>query len=62
MQYANIRKWPLEYHTLLYTSDSTRNATQINLDTFDDALDAMWGSGVSPVAEDKEEGMSAVEE
>jgi len=40
MQY---RKWPLEYHQILYTNESTPMVTDINIDNFNDALDAMWG-------------------
>mmetsp|Transcript_7571 Transcript_7571/g.11015 ORF Transcript_7571/g.11015 Transcript_7571/m.11015 type:complete len:474 (+) Transcript_7571:82-1503(+) len=42
--YSNIRKWPLDYHNLLYTEESTPEITQINLDYLDEALDAMWGT------------------
>jgi len=42
--YSNIRKWPLDYHNLLYTNESTPEITQINLDYLDEALDAMWGT------------------
>eukprot|EP00546_Thalassionema_frauenfeldii_P001124 CAMPEP_0178937030 /NCGR_PEP_ID=MMETSP0786-20121207/25514_1 /TAXON_ID=186022 /ORGANISM="Thalassionema frauenfeldii, Strain CCMP 1798" /LENGTH=532 /DNA_ID=CAMNT_0020615523 /DNA_START=70 /DNA_END=1668 /DNA_ORIENTATION=- len=42
--FANIRKWPFDYHTLLYTKHSTKEITQIDLETLDDALDAMWGT------------------
>ena len=42
--FANIRKWPFDYHTLLYTKRSTKEITQIDLETLNDALDAMWGT------------------
>ena len=41
--FMNWRKWPLEYHSLLYTKESTFDTTYINLQDLDDALDAMWG-------------------
>lgn len=45
--YGNIRKWPFDYHTLLYTSESTPDTTYINLDYLDDGLDALWGNNTS---------------
>jgi len=40
MQY---RKWPFEYHHILYNNASTPMVTQIDIGHFDTALDAMWG-------------------
>jgi len=42
--YGNIRKWPLDYHNLLYTKKSTYTTTFIDLESLKDALDAMWGT------------------
>jgi len=42
--YGNIRKWPMDYHSLLYTDKSTYDVTKIHLQYLDDALDAMWGT------------------
>ena len=33
---------PLDYHTILYTGNSTKYNTYVNLDDLDRALDAMW--------------------
>lgn len=56
--FANIRKWPFDYHTLLYTKRSTKEITQIDLETLNDALDAMWGTpetlNVTSVEDDEE--------
>merc|ERR1712226_93748 len=41
--YGNLRKWPLDYHSLLYTTQSTYETPFINLADLDEALDAMWG-------------------
>eukprot|EP00546_Thalassionema_frauenfeldii_P013053 CAMPEP_0178924752 /NCGR_PEP_ID=MMETSP0786-20121207/17504_1 /TAXON_ID=186022 /ORGANISM="Thalassionema frauenfeldii, Strain CCMP 1798" /LENGTH=347 /DNA_ID=CAMNT_0020599503 /DNA_START=95 /DNA_END=1134 /DNA_ORIENTATION=- len=41
--YGNLRKWPLNYHSLLYTTQSTYETTFIDLGDLDEALDAMWG-------------------
>jgi len=43
-QFPNYRKWPLDYHSILYTAKSTGRTTYINLQDLDDALDAMWGN------------------
>jgi len=43
-QFPNYRKWPLDYHSILYTANSTGQTTYINLQDLDDALDAMWGN------------------
>jgi len=37
--------WPLDYHHMFYEKESKRNALVIDLDTFSEALDSMWGSG-----------------
>eukprot|EP00547_Thalassionema_nitzschioides_P007626 CAMPEP_0194208974 /NCGR_PEP_ID=MMETSP0156-20130528/7255_1 /TAXON_ID=33649 /ORGANISM="Thalassionema nitzschioides, Strain L26-B" /LENGTH=461 /DNA_ID=CAMNT_0038936049 /DNA_START=119 /DNA_END=1504 /DNA_ORIENTATION=- len=41
--YQSIRKWPIDYHNLLYTKETTKTSTFINLKNLDSALDAMWG-------------------
>lgn len=38
------RKWPLDFHVLLYKSESTKEETFIDLDSLDDALNDAWGS------------------
>jgi len=43
--YATIRKWPLDYHNILYTAESSYLTTYVNLDDLDHALDYMWGGG-----------------
>jgi len=43
--YNTIRKWPLDYHNILYTSESNFKKTYINLNDLDKALDYMWGGG-----------------
>jgi len=45
--FGNIRKWPLDYHTVLYTPNATDEFASIDLQQFNDALDAMWGSSSS---------------
>lgn len=42
------RKWPLDFHVLLYQPESTKKQTFIDLDSLDDALDDTWG-GRAPV-------------
>jgi hypothetical protein len=44
------RRWPLDFHVLLYTSNSTKESTFIDLDTLDEALDDVWGTGTSPIS------------
>jgi len=41
--FKNFRKWPFEYHQVLYSENSTPEITDIDIDNLDDALDAMWG-------------------
>jgi len=43
--FGEIRKWPLDFHALLYSNEYSDEYeyTQINLQDFDNALDAMWG-------------------
>jgi len=43
--YNTIRKWPLDYHNILYTAESSYETTYINLDDLDSSLDYMWGGG-----------------
>jgi len=43
--YNIIRKWPLDYHNIVYTAQSTSDTTYINLDDLDSALDWLWGGG-----------------
>ena len=37
-----MRGWPLDYHSMLYSAESTRASTVIDLKVFEDALEAMW--------------------
>eukprot|EP00540_Astrosyne_radiata_P003107 CAMPEP_0116837614 /NCGR_PEP_ID=MMETSP0418-20121206/8747_1 /TAXON_ID=1158023 /ORGANISM="Astrosyne radiata, Strain 13vi08-1A" /LENGTH=109 /DNA_ID=CAMNT_0004467509 /DNA_START=340 /DNA_END=666 /DNA_ORIENTATION=+ len=39
------RNWPVDFHTILFSKDSTQETTKINLRDLDDALDSMWGGG-----------------
>lgn len=48
--FGNIRKWPLDYHTLLYTQNTTDEFAYIDLEQFDDALDKMWGKPANTTA------------
>lgn len=43
--YNTVRKWPLDYHNILYTAESTSGTTFVNLQDLDDALRFMWGGG-----------------
>lgn len=43
-QFPNIRKWPLDYHSVLYTKESTPKTTYIDIGALDDALGDMWGT------------------
>jgi len=43
--YNIIRKWPLDYHNIVYSKNSTLNTTYIDLDDLNSALDYMWGGG-----------------
>ena len=43
LQFLMFRKWPFDHHVLLYTKDSNRRKTYIDLQALDDALDSMWG-------------------
>ena len=36
------RRWPVDFHAILYTRDSTPQVTRIDLGDFDTALHAMW--------------------
>jgi hypothetical protein len=38
------RKWPLDFHVLLYKEESTKEETFIDLNALDEALDDTWGS------------------
>mmetsp|Transcript_4229 Transcript_4229/g.6525 ORF Transcript_4229/g.6525 Transcript_4229/m.6525 type:complete len:698 (-) Transcript_4229:105-2198(-) len=51
--YGNIRKWPMDYHSLLYTGKSTYDKTFIDLQDLDDALDDMWGATTTAVNKKK---------
>ena len=44
--WSQWRKWPIDYHTLLYLPQSTSEATFINLQDLDSALDEMWGPAI----------------
>mmetsp|Transcript_16774 Transcript_16774/g.24797 ORF Transcript_16774/g.24797 Transcript_16774/m.24797 type:complete len:442 (-) Transcript_16774:135-1460(-) len=43
--YSTIRKWPVDFHNILYTAESTTANTFVNLQDLDDALSYMWGGG-----------------
>jgi len=42
--FTQYRKWPFEYHTVLYTNTSTTEITNVGFADVDTALNAMWGS------------------
>mmetsp|Transcript_22884 Transcript_22884/g.33783 ORF Transcript_22884/g.33783 Transcript_22884/m.33783 type:complete len:444 (+) Transcript_22884:53-1384(+) len=45
-QFNTIRKWPLDYHTILFSAAvSDVPSLRINLQDLDDALDYLWGGG-----------------
>lgn len=38
------RTWPVEFHTILYSAQSTSDLTFVNIGDFKDALQGMWGT------------------
>lgn len=47
------RKWPLDFHVLLFTPESTKEETFIDLNMLDEALDDTWGSLGVPEIKDQ---------
>jgi hypothetical protein len=43
------RKWPLDFHVLLFKPESTKEETFISLEMLDEALDDTWGDGEIPL-------------
>ena len=41
--WSQWRKWPIDYHTIIYQPNSTADTTYISLDDLSDALEDMWG-------------------
>jgi len=41
--FTRYRKWPFEYHTVLYTKTSTAEITDVSFAAVDTALNTMWG-------------------
>eukprot|EP00548_Thalassiothrix_antarctica_P009188 CAMPEP_0194162060 /NCGR_PEP_ID=MMETSP0152-20130528/79292_1 /TAXON_ID=1049557 /ORGANISM="Thalassiothrix antarctica, Strain L6-D1" /LENGTH=656 /DNA_ID=CAMNT_0038871929 /DNA_START=154 /DNA_END=2125 /DNA_ORIENTATION=- len=41
--FTQYRKWPFEYHTVLYTKTSTAEITDVSFAAVDTALNTMWG-------------------